>query len=32
MLVFIIVVASVASLGPVWGAARVRIAQTLRYE
>ena len=32
MLVFVVAVASVASLGPVWGAARVRIAQTLRYE
>lgn len=32
MLVFVLAVASVASLGPVWGAARVRIAQTLRYE
>ena len=32
MLVFIVLVASVASVGPVWGAARVKIAQTLRYE
>jgi putative ABC transport system permease protein len=32
MLLFIVVVASVASVGPVWGAARVKIAQTLRYE
>lgn len=32
MLVFIAVIATLASLVPVWGAARVRIAQTLRYE
>jgi putative ABC transport system permease protein len=32
MLGFIVVVASVASLGPVWGASRVKVAQTLRYE
>ena len=32
MLVFILVVATLASVGPVWGAARVKIAQTLRYE
>jgi putative ABC transport system permease protein len=32
MLVFMLVVASVASLGPVVGASRVKIAQTLRYE
>lgn len=32
MLLFIVVVASLASLGPVWGAARIKIAQTLRYE
>lgn len=32
MLVFIVLVATVASLGPVWAASRVKIAQTLRYE
>ena len=32
MLAFIVVVASLASLGPVWGATRVKVAQTLRYE
>jgi len=32
MLVFIVVVALLASLGPVWAASRVKIAQTLRYE
>jgi putative ABC transport system permease protein len=32
MLVFVVAVASVASIGPVLGASRVRIAQTLRYE
>jgi ABC-type antimicrobial peptide transport system permease subunit len=32
MLAFILLVASVASVGPVWGATRVKIAQTLRYE
>jgi putative ABC transport system permease protein len=32
MLVFILAVATLASLGPVAGAARVKIAQTLRYE
>lgn len=32
MLAFIVMVATVASLGPVWAASRVKIAQTLRYE
>jgi len=32
MLGFIILVVSLATLVPVWGAARVKIAQTLRYE
>ena len=32
MLAFVVVVATLASLGPVWGATRVKIAQTLRYE
>ncbi len=32
MLGFIVLVASIASIGPVWGATRVKIAQTLRYE
>lgn len=32
MLAFIVAVASIASLGPVWVASRVKIAQTLRYE
>jgi putative ABC transport system permease protein len=32
MLGFIILVASLATLAPVWGATRVKIAQTLRYE
>ncbi len=32
MLGFILLVASLASIGPVWGATRVKIAQTLRYE
>jgi len=32
MLVFIVAVASVATIGPVWTASRVRIADTLRYE
>lgn len=32
MLAFVLVVASLASLGPVWGATRVKVAQTLRYE
>ena len=32
MLIFIVVVATLASIGPVWGASRVKIAQTLRYE
>lgn len=32
MLVFILIVAAAASLGPVLGASRVKIAQTLRYE
>jgi len=32
MLVFIIAVASLATIGPVWSASRVRIAETLRYE
>jgi putative ABC transport system permease protein len=32
MLVFVVAVASVASVGPVLGAMRVKIAQTLRYE
>ncbi len=29
---FIVTVAAIASLGPVWAASRIRIAQTLRYE
>jgi putative ABC transport system permease protein len=32
MLGFLLLVATAASVGPVWGATRVRIAQTLRYE
>jgi putative ABC transport system permease protein len=32
MLVFVIAVATLASIAPVWGASRVKIAQTLRYE
>jgi putative ABC transport system permease protein len=32
MLVFIVAVASVATVGPVWSASRIRIAETLRYE
>ena len=32
MLVLILVIASLASIGPVIGATRVKIAQTLRYE
>lgn len=32
MLLFIVVVATIASLGPVWAASRIKIAQTLRYE
>ncbi len=32
MLAFVVAVATLASLGPVWGATRVKIAQTLRYE
>ena len=32
MLAFIVIVATLASVIPVWGAARVRIAQTLHYE
>lgn len=32
MLAFMLVVASLASLGPVWGATREKVAQTLRYE
>ncbi len=32
MLVFIVVVASAATVGPVWTASRTRIAETLRYE
>jgi ABC-type antimicrobial peptide transport system permease subunit len=32
MLVFILVVATVASIGPVVGAARLSIAETLKYE
>lgn len=32
MLGFIVIVVSVASIGPAWGAARVKVAQTLRYE
>ena len=30
MPVFLLVVATVASVGPVWGASRVKFAQTLR--
>src|SRR5579871_672701 len=32
MLLFILVVATLASIGPVWGASRLRIAETLKYE
>ena len=32
MLGFILLIASLASIGPVWGSTRVKIAQTLRYE
>jgi ABC-type antimicrobial peptide transport system permease subunit len=32
MLAFVLLVATVASIGPTWAARRVRIAQTLRYE
>ena len=32
MLIFIVAVATLASIGPVLGASRVKIAQTLRYE
>jgi putative ABC transport system permease protein len=32
MLVFVVAVASVATIGPVWSASRIRIAETLRYE
>jgi putative ABC transport system permease protein len=32
MAVFVIAVASLATIGPVWSASRVRIASTLRYE
>ncbi|HEV8193112.1 MAG TPA: FtsX-like permease family protein [Ktedonobacterales bacterium] len=32
MLAFILVVATIASLGPVWGSTRIKIVQTLRYE
>jgi ABC-type lipoprotein release transport system permease subunit len=32
MAVFMVAVASVATIGPVWSASRVRIANTLRYE
>jgi putative ABC transport system permease protein len=32
MLAFIIIVATLASIAPVWGATHVKIAQTLRYE
>jgi putative ABC transport system permease protein len=32
MLLFIVAVASLASLSPSWGAARVKVAQVLRYE
>jgi putative ABC transport system permease protein len=32
MLVFIVAVASVATIGPVWSASRIKIAETLRYE
>jgi ABC-type lipoprotein release transport system permease subunit len=32
MLVFIVAVASVATVGPVWTASRMRVADTLRYE
>ncbi len=32
MLGFIIVVVTIASIGPAWGAARVKVVQTLRYE
>jgi putative ABC transport system permease protein len=31
MLVFIVAVASVATVGPVWTASRMRVADTLRY-
>ena len=32
MLLFILAVATIASVIPVWGASRLRIAQTLRYD
>src|SRR5262249_6101356 len=32
MLIFIVALASLATIGPVWSASRVRIAETLRYE
>ncbi len=32
MLLFIIIIASLACIGPVWGATRIKIAQTLHYE
>jgi len=32
MLTFIVALASLATIGPVWSASRVRIADTLRYE
>ena len=32
MLGFIVIVVTIASIGPAWGAARVKVAQTLRYE
>jgi putative ABC transport system permease protein len=32
MLAFILLLATLASVGPVWGATRIKIAQTLRYE
>ena len=32
MLGFMLIVATLASIGPVWGATRIKIAQTLRYE
>src|SRR5690349_5445641 len=32
MLAFVVAVASAATLGPVWAASHIKIAQTLRYE
>jgi ABC-type lipoprotein release transport system permease subunit len=32
LLAFVVTVASLATMGPVWSASRVRITDTLRYE